>query len=125
MRNESGTVLATLREAIAFRLWTAKQIQNKSTFRLWYLKQVWRGERELRLVHGLSDPAGVTLDVGSNRGLYSIAALRFSKSVVAFEPQPHFARFLRRFMPPAVDVRECAVSDTTGSATLLMPVDPR
>jgi FkbM family methyltransferase len=113
------------RNALAFKLWSAKQIRSKTAFRLWYIKQVLKGERELRLVHSLSDPQRITLDIGSNRGLYAVAALRFSKRVIAFEPQPHFATFLRRYLPPSIDVRECAVSDTAGTATLLMPADPR
>jgi FkbM family methyltransferase len=125
MGNPTKLVPIALRDAISFRLWSAKQIQSKATFRLWYMKQVWRGERELRLVHSLSDPGRTTLDIGSNRGLYAVAALRFSKRVVAFEPQPRFAAFLRRYLPPTAEVRECAVSDTAGTATLLVPVDPR
>ena len=125
MRNPTELAPATLKDAIAFRLWSAKQIKSKATFRLWYIKQVWRGERELRLVHSLSDPNRTTLDVGSNRGLYAVAALRFSKQVIAFEPQPHFASFLRQYLPPSIDVRECAVSDTAGTATLIVPADPR
>jgi FkbM family methyltransferase len=114
-----------LKETIAFRIWSAKQIHNRTTLRFWYMKQVCRGERELRLVHGLSDPTRTTLDIGSNRGLYAIAALRFSKKVIAFEPQPYFAAFLRRHLGTLVEVHECAVSDTTGTATLLVPADPR
>jgi FkbM family methyltransferase len=112
-------------KGIASRLWSAKQIRSKVVLRFWYVKQVWLGEPELRLIHGLSDPKRLTLDVGSNRGVYAVAALRFSKRVIAFEPQPHFATFLRRFLPRTVDVVECAASDTDGSAILFVPSDPR
>jgi FkbM family methyltransferase len=125
MDNREKLVGRTLRDTISLRLWAAKQVQSKATLRLWYAKQVWKGERELRVVHSLSDPNRITLDIGSNRGLYAIAALRFSKRVVAFEPQPYFASFLRRYMPAGVEVRECAVSDTVGTATLLVPTDRR
>jgi FkbM family methyltransferase len=125
MNTPAKLAAGTLREAISLRLWSVKQIRGKATFRLWYLKQVLAGERELRFVHCLSDSNRLTLDVGSNRGLYAVAALPYSRGVIAFEPQPHFAAFLRRHMPATVEVRECAVSDTTGTATLLMPSDPR
>jgi FkbM family methyltransferase len=125
MRIPTKLAPSAVRDAIALRLWSAKQIHSRAGLRLWYLKQVLRGERELRLVNSLSDPNRLTLDIGANRGLYSIGAVRYSKGVVAFEPQPYFASFLRRYMPATVEVRECAVSDTTGTATLLMPADPR
>jgi FkbM family methyltransferase len=125
MRNSAGRATGTLKEDMSFRFWSAKQIQSKMMFRLWYLKQVLSGERELRLVHSLSDPKLVTLDVGSNRGLYAVAALPYSRSVLAFEPQPYFASFLRKYLPPKVEVHECAVSDVAGSATLQVPSDPR
>jgi len=125
MRSHVDLSPTTLRDALAFRVWSAKQVQSKSTFRLWYIKQVLRGERELRLVHGLSDLKRTTLDVGSNRGLYAVAALRCSLRVIAFEPQRDFASFLRRYLPTSVEVHECAVSDTAGTATLLVPADPR
>src|SRR5262249_2550066 len=112
-------------EDYAFGLWSAKQIRTKAAFRLWYVKHVLRGEPELRLVAGLCDPARLTLDVGANRGMYSIAALRFSKGVIAFEPQPHYAKFLKTFMPKQVRIVECAVSHSAGVATLLVPSDPR
>jgi hypothetical protein len=84
--SRSKSSLAALTNSIALTLWSAKQIRNKTTFRLWYLKQVLMGEPELRLVSCLSDPNRVMLDVGSNRGLYTLAALPFSKGVMAFEP---------------------------------------
>jgi FkbM family methyltransferase len=125
MFSRSKSSLAALTNSIDLTLWSAKQIRNKTTFRLWYLKQVLKGEPELRLVSCLSDPNRVTLDVGSNRGLYVLAALPFSKGVMAFEPQPHLAGFLRRFLPRTVRVFELAASDADGNATLLVPANPR
>jgi FkbM family methyltransferase len=116
---------ASFRYSLAFKLWSAKQVKSKAAFRLWYAKQVLGGERELRLVHALCHPARLTLDVGSNRGLYAVAALSHSSGVLAFEPQPYYAEFLRKFMPRRIDVRECAISDHRGTATLLVPSDPR
>jgi FkbM family methyltransferase len=120
MFSRSKSSLAALTSSIALTL-----IQNKASFRLWYLKQVFMGEPELRLVSCLSDPNRMTLDVGSNRGVYVLAALPFSKGVIAFEPQPHLASFLRRFLPRRVRVLEVAASHTNGNATLLVPADPR
>jgi FkbM family methyltransferase len=123
IHGRSGSALSP--KPFALRFWAAKQIQNRTSFRLWYIKQILRGERELRLVPALADPTRSSLDVGANRGLYTLAALHWSRKVVAFEPQPQFAAFLRRYFSERVDVRECAVSDSAGFANLLIPADPR
>jgi len=118
---EAGSIA----EKYTLRLWSAKQVRTKAAFRLWYLKHVLRGEPELRLVAALCDPERLTLDVGANRGMYSVAALRFSRGVIAFEPQPHFADLMRRLLPKGVRIVECAVSHRGGVSTLLVPKDPR
>jgi FkbM family methyltransferase len=123
VHSTSGSALSG--QTFALKLWAAKQIQSRTSFRLWYVKQVLRGERELRFVPALTDPKRTSLDIGANRGLYALAALHWSKKVIAFEPQPQFAAFLRRYFSGNVDVRECAVSDATGFANLLIPADPR
>jgi FkbM family methyltransferase len=123
IRGPSGSALSA--QAFALKLWAAKQIQSRTSFRLWYVKQVLRGERELRFVPALTDPARTSLDIGANRGLYALAALHWSKKVIAFEPQPQLAAFLRRYLSAIVDIRECAVSDAAGFSNLLIPADPR
>ena len=69
----------------------------------------------------------VLLDVGANIGLYSLVAARFSRAsrVVAFEPDPTSAALLRanaRVNGVDVEIIEAAVSSTSGTATLYVPV---
>lgn len=118
-------VAGSIRESCALAFWSVKQVRGPAAYRLWYLKHVLRGEPELRMVPALCDRDRLMLDVGANRGMYAAAALRFSKGVVAFEPQPHLAALMRKCLPNAVEVVECAVSDKTGVATLFVPLDPR
>ncbi|HEY1541566.1 MAG TPA: FkbM family methyltransferase [Xanthobacteraceae bacterium] len=118
-------VAGSIRESCALAFWSAKQIRRPAAYRLWYVKHVLRGEPELRMVPALCDRERMMLDVGANRGMYAAAALRFSKGVVAFEPQPHLAAIMRKCLPRTVEIVECAVSDTTGVATLFVPLDPR
>jgi FkbM family methyltransferase len=73
----------------------------------------------------LCDRNRLTLDVGANRGMYSAAALHFSKGVIAFEPQSHLAGLMRKCLPRTVEIMECAVSHSNGLAQLLIPIDPR
>lgn len=68
----------------------------------------------------------VFLDFGANIGLYSLIAARSGRAsrVVAFEPDPGSAEFLRRNSEAngvQVEVVEAAVSSTAGSAVLFVP----
>jgi FkbM family methyltransferase len=115
----------SIRQNFALAFWSAKQIRGRTAYRVWYVKHVLRGEPELRFVPALCHRDRLTLDVGANRGMYSAAALRFSNGVVAFEPQRNMAALMRKCLPAAVRVVECAVSDASGVASLLVPIDPR
>ncbi len=71
-------------------------------------------------------PGGVFLDVGAHRGFVSAYALSLVQpggTVISCEPHPHHARCLRdlRALNPGLKhyVYEMAISDRTGSATLL------
>jgi FkbM family methyltransferase len=70
-------------------------------------------------------PGALCFDVGAHVGSRSLAWSRLGASVVAVEPQPDFARFLRWLFrgDPKVTVREAAVAATGGTLTLL--VSPR
>lgn len=68
-------------------------------------------------------PGRVFLDVGANVGLYSLAAAARGATVVAFEPNPRTrARLLANIrlngLESRITVREEALSDAVGSATL-------
>jgi FkbM family methyltransferase len=85
--------------------------------------QAWmHGERELRLLALLCDRHALSLDVGASVGIYSYFLRRHSAGVVAFEPVPEYAAFIRAALPE-VRVYESAVSDHSGPATLRIPVD--
>lgn len=64
----------------------------------------------------------VSLDIGANRGIYTYWLARYSASVIAFEPSAAYCSRLRSASPPNVDVRQCAVSDATGSGMLRVPL---
>lgn len=73
---------------------------------------------------------GFFIDVGANTGLYSIMAAVISpgKKVIAFEPLPAIIPTLRRnirinLLESVIDVREIALSNRPGVATLHIP-DP-
>jgi FkbM family methyltransferase len=79
------------------------------------------GEKELAYVNALCDQSSISVDIGANRGVYSYLMQRHSKAVVAFEPNPFYADFVRRALKD-VEVIEAAVSDHAGKTILRVPL---
>lgn len=83
------------------------------------------GERELHIIRCLCDSTKISIDVGANSGRYTYAMRSYSRQVISYEPVPEMARLLRyKFnyvSPSRVRVRNCAVSDKSGHANLLIP----
>ena len=80
------------------------------------------GEFELRLVEPLCEPDCDSIDVGANLGAYVHFMRRASRLVYAFEPVPWLAQELARKFPSRVIVRNLALSDENGVATLQVPL---
>jgi FkbM family methyltransferase len=95
----------------------------KPAIRARYLKSLFRGEIELRLLPWLCDRALASIDVGAHHGIYSFGASLFSKRVIAIEPQANLARALRQALSSSVSVIEGALSDRPGTATINIPID--
>ena len=87
-----------------------------------YIKALFRGEVELRLLPLLCNRSLVSLDIGAHHGIYTLGASLFSRRVVAVEPQYHLARTLRKSMPPRATLIEGALSSEAGEATLRIPL---
>jgi len=100
-----------------------KRISPKP-LRLWREAAYFRrnGEFELRLVESLCESRRDSIDVGANLGAYVHFMRRSSRQVYAFEPIPWLAEELARKFPSRVIVRNLAVSNETGSATLHVPL---
>ena len=82
-----------------------------------------RGEPELRLLPRLCRVDELSLDIGANYGVYAWHLSRFSKGVIAFEPQPGPADFIRRGLGGQVRVEQVALSDGEGEVVLRVPRD--
>lgn len=86
--------------------------------------QAWLGgEPELRLLPRLCPREEAALDVGANYGVYTWHLRRSAAEVVAFEPQPIAAAFLRRAFGARVRIEEVALSDEAGEVVLRVPND--
>lgn len=83
-----------------------------------HLKALYQNEVELRLLPWLCDPDAVAIDVGAFTGTYSVGLSINACRVIAVEPQPRQAAWLRRAMPRNVRVVEAALSDVGGRAVM-------
>ncbi len=80
------------------------------------------GEPELRWLDRWCDPARRAVDVGANVGIWSWHLRRHAHGVVAYEPNPDLAAWLRRALPADVEIRNRALSDAPGRLPLRIPV---
>ena len=85
------------------------------------------GEPEALLLPTLCDPRRVSIDVGANLGGYTWLLHRFSRRVIAFEPNPVLAARLatisRLTLRWSVSVRNVALSTQSGTTALRVPLD--
>lgn len=75
-------------------------------------------EPELWLVPRLLAGRSRAIDVGANRGVWSVQLARSARAVEAFEPNPACVRELRRVVGGRVRIHSVALSDHAGQATL-------
>jgi FkbM family methyltransferase len=80
------------------------------------------GEPELAALAELIPRGGTAVDVGANVGFFAYALADIADRVVAFEPNPDYAFFARWMLRGRADVRELALSDTSGHGTLYVPL---
>jgi FkbM family methyltransferase len=88
-----------------------------------YLKSLFRGEIELRLLAWLCDRALVSVDAGAHHGIYTLGSSLYSKRVIAVEPQHDRAESLRRSLPSNAALVEGALSSKVGTAALKIPLN--
>jgi FkbM family methyltransferase len=80
-------------------------------------------ERELALIPRFVPRSAVAVDVGANVGLYAAVMARHAARVLAFEPHPDCAAYLRGLKIARCEVIEAAVSEREGQAILRIPYE--
>ncbi len=114
-------------EQVSFRQTSKGHSMNVKKWLAWR-RYYWRslltkdGEYELRLLRQYVPRDRVAIDVGANEGIYAYHLSRYARSVVAFEPNPHYDRALR-FLPRNVTVRVEALSSSPGTLPLHIPAN--
>src|SRR5262249_21556114 len=79
------------------------------------------GEPELALDGKLVPRGSTAVDVGANQGFFAYALAEFAGRVVAFEPNPDYARFARWMLRGRAEVHELALSSEPGHAMFYVP----
>jgi FkbM family methyltransferase len=82
----------------------------------------WPTELEMVAARQFLARDKLAVDVGANVGLFTAVLARYSKRVIAFEPNPSLARHLAKVAPRNCQVIAKAVSDREGTTTLRVPV---
>ena len=96
-------------------------LPEKLLLRLHVLKELKRGEPELKLAHCICNRSELSIDVGANRGVYAYLFSRYSKCVLAIEPHPLMVEQLKNSLPGSVKVLNFAASDQEGECEFHIP----
>lgn len=83
--------------------------------------RTWVLEPEVALVPFLSRRKGLAVDAGANKGVYLYHLSRHYRRVAGFEPLPSLATYLEKAAPRNATVRNVALSNAPGTATLSLP----
>jgi FkbM family methyltransferase len=75
-------------------------------------------ESEFWLVPVFCDKTKTAIDIGANAGAYSYYMAKYSRSVIAFEPNTDLWTHLRRVLGPVVHLESAALSAKSTSAIL-------
>lgn len=110
-----------MQESVSRSSWTARQSSRLPDPLFYRGVAFWfaaKREQRLLFIKELVPRGGVSLDVGAWWGPWTYWLSRRSDSVVAFEPNPDAAAFLRRVSNAKVRVEEVALSNQSGGSTL-------
>lgn len=107
----------TLEERIKYTLVPARLY-------MWRLirKNLRKGEAELKYLPHLVPRDRIAIDVGANKGVYTHLLARLASGVEAFEPNPKIYGVLTRYLPRNVVAHQVALSDSIGTAELIVPM---
>jgi FkbM family methyltransferase len=104
---------------------TLNQMRAVLPDRLFYRLNAYRYryglEPEVQFLPEMVPAGSLALDVGAAWGSFSFWLAKRTPRIVAFEPNPDLARYLRHVLPASVEVRGEAVSDKPGTAQLMIP----
>jgi FkbM family methyltransferase len=80
-------------------------------------------DAEYRLIPLFCRPDKISVDVGANMGIFAFAMQRYSRAVIAFEPNTDLWPYLRRFLSHTVRLEDAALSSGAGQAEFRVVAD--
>jgi FkbM family methyltransferase len=80
-------------------------------------------EAEYWLIPLFCRPDKISVDVGANMGIFAFAMEKYSRAVIAFDPNTDLWPFLRRFLGAKVQLEDAALSSETGQAEFRVVAD--
>ncbi len=80
-------------------------------------------EPEYWLIPLFCRPDKIAVDIGANMGIFAFTMQRYSRQVIAFEPNTDLWPFLRRFLGDRVRLEDTALSDSSGQAEFRVVAD--
>src|SRR6266478_62963 len=107
---------------LPLREWLTMLMPPSVFYRQRIAREARTGEPELAVLAKLVPRGGTAVDVGANVGFFAYALADIADRVVAFEPNPDYAFFARWMLRGRAEVREIALSDTSGHGTLYVPL---
>jgi FkbM family methyltransferase len=85
-------------------------------------QEISTGEPELAVLAKLLGRGGTAIDVGANQGIFAYALSGLADRIIAFEPNPDYARFSRWMLRGRAEVHALALSDQASRATFAVPI---
>src|SRR5262245_66579971 len=107
---------------LPFREWLAMLMPPSRFYRRRIAEEARSGEPELAVLADLVPRGGTAVDVGANQGVFAYALAERAGRVVAFEPNPDYARFARWMLRGRAELHSLALSDQPGRATFHVPL---
>ena len=80
-------------------------------------------EAEYWLLPIFCRPDKISVDIGANMGIFAFAMRKYSRAVIAFEPNTDLWPFLRRFLGHAIRLEDAALSSGAGQAEFRVVAD--
>src|SRR5882672_1791679 len=107
--------------ALPLREWLTMLVPPSYFYRRRIAEETRSGEPELALLAKLVPRGGTAVDIGANQGVFAYALADIADRVVAFEPNPDYAKFARWMLRGRAEVHELALSDKEGRARFYVP----
>ena len=97
-------------------------LPDKLYLQLLAQRRLRKGEKKLHILPFIVPRGGTSIDIGTNKGLYSWLLSLLSDRAQAFKPNPKIYALLMGAVPANVATHEITLSNKNGEADLTLPI---